>query len=658
MIASTGNRWLRLLKEGRRRKVYTTAVAYVALSLVLLQVGDAVFQTLKMPVGFSILTVLLVLGFPVVLVLAWIFDLGAGGIERTHGPNASSDADAKAARLRLAARTSPDPVSTPFLATPSAPPPERARPTVSAPASPADSPDPERVQRATLAHVRHELKTPINAIIGYSQMLLEDVDAADAAAADLRRIEQSGRQLLARVESILDPDAAGGQTDLTRYSEQIRADLRDPINAVIGYSEMLLETEADTDSSRASDLQRIRSAALRLLELSTDIVQVATGTTSSAQVGHFSAITETVLAKLAPIGNSVNDERQGVLLVIDDNPLNRDLLSRQLARKGYEVATAENGVAGLQLLDEQSFDLVLLDILMPDMDGIEVLRRIRAQVRLTDTPVIMTSSLDEIDSVVRCLEIGANDYLTKPFDPTLLDARIGACLQLRRLKEREEYFREQLVQRDAMVERVLLGTLPLAVARRVNGGDTQIVDVAREASVLWCDLDRLLVGDARANATEAASRLRAAIGALRQAAQLCDVEVVSLHGSGVLLAAGMPTPCSDHAERIAAAALDASAALRDNNGLAPLRFGLHTGAMAAAVVGEERLLYHVWGDAVELARKLELRADAGMIHVSPAMHGVLKERFNFEARGVLDVAGRQMRTYALSAPTLQVHVGG
>ena len=127
---------------------------------------------------------------------------------------------------------------------------------------------------------------------------------------------------------------------------------------------------------------------------------------------------------------------------MDDNEVNRDVLARQLGRQGHATAVAENGRLALEMVRARDFDLVLLDIMMPEMDGYEVLRRLKADVRLRDIPVIMISALDEIETVVRCIELGAEDYLPKPFDPVLLRARIGACLEKKRLRDTEvEYLR-------------------------------------------------------------------------------------------------------------------------------------------------------------------------------------------------------------------------
>jgi signal transduction histidine kinase len=126
---------------------------------------------------------------------------------------------------------------------------------------------------------------------------------------------------------------------------------------------------------------------------------------------------------------------QGKVLVVDDDAGNRDVLARRLKRQGYAVATAENGRQALEMMEESTFDLLLLDILMPEMDGFEVLKRLKSDDRLRHIPVIMISAMSETDSAVRCIEMGAEDYLPKPFDPTLLKARTVACFERKRAHE-------------------------------------------------------------------------------------------------------------------------------------------------------------------------------------------------------------------------------
>src|SRR5262245_28239994 len=144
------------------------------------------------------------------------------------------------------------------------------------------------------------------------------------------------------------------------------------------------------------------------------------------------------------------DAADAALLVVDDVDDNRFALTRRLARQGYlNVTTAVDGVEALELLKARPFDLVLLDIMMPKLNGYEVLERMKADESLRHIPVIMISAVDEIDSVIRCVELGAEDYLPKPFNPTLLRARVGASLERKRLNDE---LRESLQQQTATAD--------------------------------------------------------------------------------------------------------------------------------------------------------------------------------------------------------------
>jgi len=123
---------------------------------------------------------------------------------------------------------------------------------------------------------------------------------------------------------------------------------------------------------------------------------------------------------------------EGKILVVDDNEMNRDMLSRRLQRQKYHVDVAENGVRAIEMMRAAPYDLVLLDIMMPKMNGYEVLETVKADGDLKDIPIIMISAVDDLDSVVKCIEMGAEDYLFKPFNPVLLKARVGASLDKKR----------------------------------------------------------------------------------------------------------------------------------------------------------------------------------------------------------------------------------
>ncbi|HEY7743414.1 MAG TPA: SpoIIE family protein phosphatase [Burkholderiales bacterium] len=151
----------------------------------------------------------------------------------------------------------------------------------------------------------------------------------------------------------------------------------------------------------------------------------------------------------------------GALLIVDDNEDNRYTLTRRLQREGYSnFTTAADGEQALELLGKQRFDLVLLDVMMPGLNGYEVLQRMHADSRLRHVPVIMISALDEIDSVIRCIELGAEDYLSKPFNPTLLRARVGASLEKKRMRDEIVSYLDQIERELQAARQIQLSMVP------------------------------------------------------------------------------------------------------------------------------------------------------------------------------------------------------
>jgi two-component system sensor histidine kinase ChiS len=225
-------------------------------------------------------------------------------------------------------------------------------------------------------------------------------------------------------------------------------DLRTPLNLIIGYSEMLVEqAQEQGHDDFVADLQKTHAAGKQLLALINDnfhamqpLETPAWITTSGEEQTtpiKKELASEKAFSEYKVTGTVASGGPQGVLLVVDDVEANRDVLSRRLARQGYTVSIAVNGRQALEMLRATTFDLVLLDIIMPEMDGYEVLQRLKADEALRHIPVIMISALNELDSAVRCIEMGAEDYLPKPFNPVLLKARIGACLEKKRAKQTE-----------------------------------------------------------------------------------------------------------------------------------------------------------------------------------------------------------------------------
>lgn len=325
------------------------------------------------------------------------------------------------------------------------------------PSTPADS---DLARRAFLANFRHELRTPINAIIGYSEMMLEDTRPEGCAGhdmhLDIERIYKAGQSLLTLVNENLDQEKIEtGQLDihLDEFGARLRHKLRTPVNTIIGYAEMLVEDAPNLGGDEfIPDLIKIQDAANRFLTLIDEVVNFSRiqsgGITPELQSDENTSLMQEALTTVRTLEDASRQavliETNGHILVVDDNAINRDILSRYLERLEHTVQTVAGGREALQALAEQAFDLVLLDVMMPGMNGYQVLEAVKANPALREIPVIMISALDEVDSVVRCIEMGAEDYLPKPFNPILLKARLDACLEKKRLRDKEIEYLQQV----------------------------------------------------------------------------------------------------------------------------------------------------------------------------------------------------------------------
>jgi sigma-B regulation protein RsbU (phosphoserine phosphatase) len=322
------------------------------------------------------------------------------------------------------------------------------------------------LQSALLAHLRHELRTPINAIIGYSEMLLEELDSeADRAVENtLRHVRNCGQELLSLVNTILNP-ASLDNIDLFALYQAIQIELEIHVKVAIACCQEL--SQAVTPEI-LSDIKKIHSSVLSLMKtietmsewskqpeqldrypVEADFVDSRWSIFNSEDIsGLFISETKKDTNARESVVNSPEhrqSDRLAKILLVDDSEVNRDLLSRQIEHLGYVVATASNGEQALEAIQTGVYDLLLLDVIMPKMNGYQVLERLRNS-DWRHIPVIMISALDEIDSVVKCIEMGAEDYLPKAFNPILLRARINACLEKKQLRDREVDYLSQLAR--------------------------------------------------------------------------------------------------------------------------------------------------------------------------------------------------------------------
>jgi DNA-binding response OmpR family regulator len=290
--------------------------------------------------------------------------------------------------------------------------------------------DADETVAATLSQIRHDLRTPVGHIIGYAEMMEEDLvgEAPDEVIRDLQSIKSSGERLVTMIEEHL----GGSQrslADLDLPAAQFQ--LRMQLNHISGYNEMLAEVAEDEGWSEVSeDLGRIALAQERMLQLIEDRLTVEAFQAGEPVDAGAAEGPEDSELQLHPLAQG------GSLLVVDDDATNRDLLDRRLTRDGFDVTLASSGQGALDAIERQAYDLILLDLLMDGLSGLETLQRLKANPNTAGTPVVMLSAGDDLDPMVACILAGADDYLTKPIHPVLLRARLGASLEKVRLRQK------------------------------------------------------------------------------------------------------------------------------------------------------------------------------------------------------------------------------
>jgi adenylate cyclase len=340
--------------------------------------------------------------------------------------------------------------------------------------------------------------------------------------------------------------------------------------------------------------------------------------------------------------------RGGRVLVVDDDRVNRMLLTRSLEREGHRVRCAENGVEALELLRDDPCDVVLLDIVMPKLDGVSVLERIKADPAMHDVPVIMISGVDETDSVVRCIEIGADDYLPKPFNPTLLRARITAGLTKKRLHELE---RERLrgVFARFVPEHVVEDVLERADDDLRLGGSRDL------GTVMFADLRGFTAFSESTAPQRVIELLNEFFGEMIDAIFDHGGTLVGYRGDGLLAVFGAPLPLEDHADRALAAAremleirLPRFNRWLQERGLGDgfaMGIGLNSGQFMSGNVGSTRQLeYTVHGDTVNTAARVEgmtKSAGAALLLAESTRRALTEPPDDLAFVGEFDVRGKE-----------------
>jgi adenylate cyclase len=341
----------------------------------------------------------------------------------------------------------------------------------------------------------------------------------------------------------------------------------------------------------------------------------------------------------------------GRILVVDDNRVNRLLLGRGLEHEGHAVVFAEHGAEALDLLRRERFDLMLLDVLMPELDGYEVLEQLKLDPHLRDIPVVVTSALDQLDSVVRCLEMGAEDYLTKPVNPVLLSARINASLEKKRLRDQQR----ELISKFATKE----------VAEDLLTSGFSLGGKHVDASAMFCDIRSFTTIAEASEPAETIELLNDYYTLMMDAIEGEGGIVNQMVGDGLMAIFGAPVPREDHRRAAVAAARQMIDLIRLFNEEQAARgrvqieigIGIASGQVVAGYTGtNHRATYTCVGDTVNVAARLESHTkvlDRPILIDEDTRLG-LDEKIAVEPQGELLVKGKTepINVYAVLVDSL------
>ena len=341
------------------------------------------------------------------------------------------------------------------------------------------------------------------------------------------------------------------------------------------------------------------------------------------------------------------------VMVVDDDDQNRDLLSRLIRHDHYDIVTASSGAEALQRAGSSKLDLVLLDLVMPGLNGFEVLRALKNKESTNQVPVIMVSGVDDIEGISTCLESGAEDYVLKPFNATILRARLKGTLERKRARDLERTHALELQAAIADLEKekrrteeLLLNLLPQSAAEELRQKGAVSPMHFEDVTIVFTDFVSFTSSTEKLSAEELVGLLNDYFTAFDQIVDRYQLEKLKTVGDSYMFVSGIPHRHASHAVDAVLASMDMLEFVRkrlEQGGKAwDMRVGIHNGPVVAGVVGTRKFAFDIWGDAVNFASRMVSSGGSNRINVSERTYQRLKDFFTCSARGSVPIKGNRM----------------
>lgn len=340
------------------------------------------------------------------------------------------------------------------------------------------------------------------------------------------------------------------------------------------------------------------------------------------------------------------------ILIVDDNTNNIQVLGNILRENEYEIAIALSGQEALEWVDSEDFDLVLLDIMMPEMDGYEVCQRIKKIDKHKDIPIIFLTAKTDTDSIVNGLEYGAVDYITKPFNSSELLARVKTHLDLKNARDSLAFANSQLEKEKEKSDKLLTNILNERIVKELKEtGKTQPKSYDN-VTLFFSDLVNFTPISETLEPTTLINELNDMFSEFDKIFRKHHCERMETIGDAYIAACGIPEANPKHAENIAHAAIEILDYMQSRSNSIninwAIRIGIHSGTVAEGIVGTRRFAYNIFGDTVNTASRMETNSDPMKINVSEVSYRLIHDKFNFIERKPIEVKGKgEIKMYFL-----------
>jgi len=522
----------------------------------------------------------------------------------------------------------------------------------------------DQYSNVILKNIKHDLINPINAMIGYSELLLESLSNENILfKQDIQSIFDSSHEIFAKLQQLFSDKSNTGDDNLIDIvlNEELHYSIRTPLSSVIGLSELILEDALMLPDIHVKDFQnnvnKINQAGKGLLRLINDFSKYSDLSKNEILEKYYTDLylKESNIRDLEFNSQVEIPLNTGNILVVEDDISNLELINKILEQLNHSTFTADNGEDALKILKNNTdgIDLILLDLIMPEINGMDLLKKIKENKKTYNIPIIMLSALDEMDTIAECISLGADDFLMKPINKILLNARMNNALEKKYFHDKEIRYQQRIKKEQKKSDSLLLNILPSSIAERLKNGETLIADDFEIATVLFADIKGFTTLSSNMKAKKLVLLLNKIFSKFDELLVKHSLEKIKTIGDNYMLAGGIPKPSKNHAVSVAEMALDMLNIIPEINNQTQnsleIRIGINSGPVSAGVIGKKKFIYDLWGDTVNIASRMETHGANGRIHISETTYKLLKNIYSFDKCNFLDIAGiGKIQTYYLN----------